>query len=247
MYILSSSGGNDSIALIQYAREYRFKDVHVVYCNTGWAHSNWPERIARMKALCERYAMTFVELTSVGFEKLVMEEKQYWPSGAGSGQQFCTTFLKKLPINRYMDKVDPDGEAVVLTGIRREESAHRAQWPEWSQSEDSNGGRDVWCPLVRHTESLRNALIHRAKFEVLPYRSRECYPCVNSSRADLRALEPEAVARIKAMEEKLGSTMFRPHKFMGAQGIEQVVVWANSERGKYMKPAPACDSGFCGD
>jgi 3'-phosphoadenosine 5'-phosphosulfate sulfotransferase (PAPS reductase)/FAD synthetase len=37
MNVISSSYGNDSVALMQWAKERSLPDVTVAYCNTGWA------------------------------------------------------------------------------------------------------------------------------------------------------------------------------------------------------------------
>ncbi len=37
MWVISSSCGNDSVALIQWAIESKIKDVVVTYIDTGWA------------------------------------------------------------------------------------------------------------------------------------------------------------------------------------------------------------------
>jgi len=41
-YCISSSYGNDSIALIQLAHDLGLQDVTVAYCDTGWASDEWP-------------------------------------------------------------------------------------------------------------------------------------------------------------------------------------------------------------
>jgi 3'-phosphoadenosine 5'-phosphosulfate sulfotransferase (PAPS reductase)/FAD synthetase len=51
MNIISSSYGNDSVALIRWAHEQRLPDVEVVYCDTGWASPTWAERVAKMSSL----------------------------------------------------------------------------------------------------------------------------------------------------------------------------------------------------
>lgn len=109
-------------------------------------------------------------------------------------------------------------------------------------------------PLAEFDDEARNALIERAGFEVLPYRSEECHPCIFSARADLRRVAKERVDQIRAIETDLGVTMFRPKAYMGAKGIDEVMKWARSERGQYRSPElereveeeADCDSGFCG-
>lgn len=251
MYIISSSCGNDSVALIQWAGEKGLKDVHVIYANTGWAHPTWPERVKRVDALCLWHGFEFYEATSEGMEALVRRKKG-WPKPA-SDMQFCTQALKTLPFLALADEIDADRDAIVMVGVRREESEHRVNFPERVEDSEKHGGRDMWAPLVRHLEADRNQLIERAGFDVLPYRSKECSPCINANRADLRMLTPQRIDFIERIEKDLGltskgkpRTMFRPYRYMGATGIREVHRWAMSEHGKFT-PERACDSGYCGD
>lgn len=47
--IVSTSWGNDSVALVQFLYERGFTDVTCVYCDTGWAASWWPARVEAME------------------------------------------------------------------------------------------------------------------------------------------------------------------------------------------------------
>lgn len=254
-HFLFASMGNDSIALIQAARDkslglIRGNDVRVVYTNTGWASEEWPERVRRGGELCAKYGFTFVELPSEGMEHMVRRKKG-WPM-PGSAMQFCTGELKIKPAMAYMDTVDPQREWTCMVGIRREESANRTTFPEWTESSDNHGGRSLWAPLVAHKEADRNTLITAAGFEILPHRSRECFPCIIGTRDTLRQLPESKLVQIETIEREMGftknnkpRTMFRPYRHMGATGIRAVKAWADSERGQY-KSERMCDSGYCG-
>ena len=98
----------------------------------------------------------------------------------------------------------------------------------------------------------------------------ECFPCINSNRADLRLLaeDEERVAKIEAIETDMGftskgkpRTMFRPYRHMGATGIREVVKWALAPHGRYDPKGGndqgelflddgtgggSCNSGWCG-
>lgn len=261
MIVASVSYGNDSIALIQWLRESQTTDVHrrvrvlCVYADTGWASKEWPSRVERGEMLARSYGFEThrVARSGGGFVPLARLKKA-WPR---NGMQFCTEELKREPINRWLDTVDPNATATCAIGIRREESARRAAWPEHIEDSPQHGGRDAWFPLVRIVEAERNALLRRAGFEPLPHRSRECFPCVNSGKADLWDLPPSRVDEIEVYEAEMGHTskgkprtLFRPAAHGGAVGIRQVVGWANSERGAYAPEQgdlfAACDGGWCG-
>lgn len=254
-YVLSASYGNDSIALLRWAYEAALLNVTVVYCDTGWAAPWWQERVETAEMVAEAYGFTPVRLTSEGFEALVKAKKAF----PRQGIQFCTERLKIEPAQRWLDENDPAKEATVLVGKRREESANRANTPEFVLYSPLHGGRRLWHPLFDMQEAERDALIRRAGFEPLPHRSMECFPCINSNRADLRLLaqDEERVAHIERLEREMGHTgkgkprtMFRPYRYMGATGIREIMRWAESAPGQFDlddgTSGGGCYSGQCG-
>ena len=257
MNIIFSSCGNDSVALIQWCIEHAAQDITVAYSETHWGASEWPARVKKVGDYCEANGIEFHKIESEGFASMCKAKRnQAFPR---DGMQFCTEELKIKPAMAWLESVDPQKEATCLVGVRREESAKRANWPEWVEESDKHGGRSLHSPLVRHTEAQRNALILRTGFfDVLPYRSRECFPCVNSSKQDLRALSQEDVDKVRILEEEMGvgkrsgnpKYMFRSKKCGGAKGIVEVIKWASHT--KYIEGQDdlfggGCDSGFCGD
>ena len=256
MYVIFASYGNDSIALIQWFKEnVESTEVIVAYSNTHWSGGQWEERVQKAREWVHTLGYKTHEIPSEGMEALVRRKKG-WPSCRR--YQFCTEQLKILPAQRWLDKIDPEKEATCVVGVRREESRERQRWPEWLEHSDKHGGRELWSPLVRHTQGKRDALLSRTPFLPLPHRSLECFPCICSNRGDLRQLTEARVSEIEALEHSLGytskgkpRTMFRPYRHMGAVGVREVWRWAMSDRGKYKPPVElgsgsGCDSGFCG-
>jgi hypothetical protein len=250
-FVVRASYGNDSVALIQWAREAGLDGVTVLYSDTGWARQAWAERVEVMEGWVNLIVGFHADrTTSIGMEALVRSKKM-WPQRL---MQFCTKELKIKPTIEWLAKNDPDGRAIIMTGVRREESSHRAAHPAFILNSANDGGRCVVAPLAEMTEDDRNVLIRRAGFEPLPHRSEEC-KCINSGRADISRWDEHDIAEIKRIEDDLGysskgkpCTMFRPNKFMGATGIEEIVKWANSPRGKYEPPNEAgepCDLAWC--
>ena len=172
MYVIFASYGNDSMALIQWARERRLRDVTVVYSDTGWAADYWPERVEQAEAWVRHLGFHAARTHSEGMKNLVIRKKA-WPRGGGGKYQFCTESLKKAPARQWLEKHDPEGIATCINGIRRCESANRITAPEWVEQSFDHGGRELWSPLVRHTHADRDALIKRTPFDVLPYKSKE--------------------------------------------------------------------------
>ncbi len=243
-WVIFTSGGNDSIALVQHTFEKGLKNVAVAYSNTGWAASWWPLRIAKFKAWVEALGFQFYEIESEGMEFLV-HRKQAFPA---NGMQFCTTELKLIPAQKWLDSIDPEKNAVCMVGIRREESEKRRNWPVLTIASENHGGRDLLAPLADVRAYERDYLLKRAGWEPLPHRSKECSPCVNLNKADGRNLEEPEIERVERIEGDTGLTMFRVKKHMGASGIREIVKWANSPKGRYNpNQISGCDSGMCGD
>lgn len=168
MYVIFSSYGNDSIALMQWAHENALGDVHVVFSDTGWAADYWEERVSKGEFWAFNTLSFKTHRTkSEGMADLVRRKKA-WPRGGGGKFQFCTEALKKEPGRKWLEIFDPGREATCLTAIRREESENRRTAPEWVTESEEHGGRGRWNPLVRYTLEQRDELIRRTPFEVLP-------------------------------------------------------------------------------
>jgi 3'-phosphoadenosine 5'-phosphosulfate sulfotransferase (PAPS reductase)/FAD synthetase len=242
--VISSSYGNDSVALIQWARETGLKGVTVAYCDTGWATPWWPQRVARGEFLALSYGLKVVRCPSIGMVELVRQRKGF----PGNGMQFCTTHLKMVPFLQWIDEADPERKAVVLIGKRRAESERRANTAEFIESSEVHGGRKVWHALYLHTDEERDALLKRANFDRLPHRSLECNPCVNANRGDFNRLTAGEIERVNDLEVEIGKPMFRPKRF-NAMGIHGVIKWAKDgrDRGSWDDEETECASLFgCG-
>ena len=272
-YAIFASYGNDSIALIQWMAEHGHADAYVVYSDTKWSRPDWEAtRVEPGEALARRHGMHPLRITSDVFDGFMglVRKKNWFPSGRARA---CTVELKIEPAVAWMSGVDPDLEMTCVVGVRREESKARLQWPEHVQESRSHGGRDLWAPLVRVRQAERDALIDRAGFDVLPHRSRECYPCINANRADLLDIDDDRVDLIESLEREASIErqqdvyMKKPSDHGGACGIREVMRWANSSRGRYVNktrlPIYAgeepedqpgiqldlvrpCDGGWCG-
>ena len=221
MNIISSSCGNDSVALIQWVKEQGLKNAVVTYLDTGWAAPSWALRVAEVKDWVEGLGYEFIIIESMGMEQLVRSRKGF-PSNQ---HQFCTAHLKGVPFLEWADGFDEKCEATVMIGKRRAESKKRADTPEYIENSEYHGGRTIHHPLFLHTDEDRDALVTRAGFTILPHRSQECSPCVNANRSDFLLLEPEQIKRVSELEVDIARSMFRPKRF-NALGIHGVMTWA---------------------
>lgn len=225
MNVVSSSCGNDSVALIQWSIERELSDLHVVFCDTGWLAPGWIQRVERVHAWAEKQGAKTHVVSSLGMAELVRMKSGF----PGNGQQFCTAHLKGLPFLQWIDEADPERVATVLVGKRREESDARADTPEFVYGSEYHGGRRLWHPLYLHTTAMRNQLLRRAGFDPLPHRSLECNPCVNANREDFKRLTPGEIERVSELEVEISQPMFRAKRF-GALGIHGVIAWARDGR-----------------
>lgn len=247
--IIFASYGNDSIALIEWARGW-YEGLTVAYSETGWAVDWWTGRVMVGEAWVREMGYTPVRIPSEGMANL-LRRKKAWPRGGGGKYQFCTEALKEAPALAWMNTVDPDKQAICMVGVRREESANRRTFPEWTETSAKHGGRSLHAPLVNHTEAMRDYLISRTPFKPLPYRSKECYPCVNAGKRELRLLDPDTIAKIHAMELEAGTNskgnervMFSPARHGGAIGIHAVIADAKHDS-EELFTTTACDGGWC--
>jgi len=272
--IVFVSCGNDSTALAQWCFNNKMKDLHFAYSETHWGTTDWAERVKLFKHWVELKGAKFHTINSDGFESICKSK----PAIPTNGRAFCSYELKILPAQKWLDIIDPEKEAVCYTGVRRCESVSRSNWPEWIEDSENHGGRSLCSPLVRHLDNDRDDLIEQTPFPILEHRSMECSPCVNANTSDLRKismrdiekveqleLEVDAIMRAKKIllafrlldvvpqvvlgKEAQDRFMFRSGKCGGAQGIRQVIDWANTSHGKYehdQLPMFGCESGFCG-
>jgi hypothetical protein len=145
-YILRASYGNDSIALIQWAREEGLTDVAVVYSDTGWSRAWWTQRVEQMETWVSTLGFMPARTESIGMEEL-LKSKKMWPQRL---MQFCTKELKMVPMMAWLEKNDPERRAIILTGIRviaRKETPSAIIWRVWARF---SGGSLFMDMIMRH-------------------------------------------------------------------------------------------------
>ena len=229
-----------------WAHEWNLEGVVVVYSDTGWATVGWDARVVEKEAWVRALGFIPYRTKSIGFRQLARDKKGF-PT-----QQFqwCSNVLKIEPGRRWLEENDPHKIAICLVGARHDEAkdktGSRATFPEYLVRSENHGGRMMLAPFVDYDSAARDAFLIRAGIEPLPHRSGEC-KCINSNREDMRRFSVDDIAEIKAAEVEIGRNMFRPHRHMGAKGVDEVMRWAHSNRGKFVPELELdrCNSGWC--
>lgn len=165
-WIIGFSGGKDSTLVVQFVFEMlldippsqRLRPVHIV-ANDTLVES--PLVSAHLDKMLDRLtaAANTLRLPCVVAKTTPKTEQTFWVNLIGRGYpspsrsfRWCTDRLKIQPTSGYIkSQVDENGEAILLLGVRREESATRAA----SVNRYSNGER-----LNRHND-LPGCFVYR--------------------------------------------------------------------------------------
>lgn len=120
--IQTLSGGKDSVASLLWMINQGYKNLDVVFCDTGWEHE---ETYKYLEYLQERLNFKLTILKSKKFDGFIdmARRKTRFPSVK---RRFCTSELKSIPMIDYiLDEVKDD--FIVVQGIRGAESESRSK------------------------------------------------------------------------------------------------------------------------
>lgn len=185
--------------------------------------------------------------------------------------QFCTQFLKRYPLDRYMlDLLGTGARLESWQGVRRDESARRA---DAAARERAAEGWWIVRPIVDWTAQQVIDFCRDRGAPLNPLycqgcRRVGCMPCINSPKAELANIDarwPEVIDRVREWEYLVGQASKRGfstllHHSDGEGGdaahawrhcnIDAMVEWAKtSHGGKHFDllsstPPPACSSSY---
>ncbi|WP_052403152.1 phosphoadenosine phosphosulfate reductase family protein [Legionella massiliensis] len=219
-HIIIGNFGNHSLAVMQALIERAVPELHFLYVDTGWAAASWPERIAACTAYAEKQGVEVHQLKAqASFSEMVVDRKQF-PSPKF---QWCASFLKALTILNHLDNCDPSCEALIVSGKRQQDSRRYANLQEFDYEDEYYQGRTIWYPLWQTSNDEFVGLIERAGFQLLPHQSLECSPCIHSRLEELSQIDPQAQARLEALEEQIGQAMFQYpiNQLRGTKGLNK--------------------------
>ncbi len=106
---------------------------------------------------------------------------------------------------------------------------------------------DLYRPLLTWTKPQCFDFVHSAGEKSNPLYTMGfdrvgCATCVNSNKEDIRqwaATFPEMIDKVRAWEQKVGKTFFRPQTKGGPiQWVDDKVAWSRTERGGKMLSLP---------
>lgn len=204
MNVIIANYGNGSIALIQWAIENKLPDLHVLSVDTHWQADGWHQHLQNVFSYMARHQVSYQHLQArQGFAQSVKDRRGF-PS---KKFQWCAPFLKGLTLNEALDDLDPQCEAEVhLAKIATLSRANRRLMD--GQPNEHYQDRIVRYPLLALSIVDRDALIHRAGFEVLAHNSLECMPCIHQTKADFQVMHQQDKIKLQQLESEVGQRMF---------------------------------------
>lgn len=211
-YHLGISGGKDSTAaLLWLVNEsgYPHEKIKVTFCDTGNEHQITYDYIAMLSR--DVFPVETIK-PPLDFYELA-KNKGAFPSAL---VRFCTQELKIFPSQRYVLSLMRDGARVLLlTGVRASESKKRSELSEFEW--DGFYACDIYRPLLHW--SLEDIWAMLAKYKIprnllYDYGARRvgCFPCIMSSKHEIRAIAknfPDRIDMIRKAELELS----KPGKF----------------------------------
>lgn len=212
VFIVSVSGGRDSTATSLALTEAGIEHERV-FADTGWENEEITIPYIRNVLTAALGPITEVHGVTKDGDKLTMsrlvEDKGMFPSRT---RRFCTVELKVLPLKRHLSaRAKETGRPVVnVIGIRRDESQARKNAVELEADVTPDGTLvTIWRPIVTWTAEDVRAIHERHGVAWNPLydlgaRRVGCWPCINASKGELRAIgriDPKRVAHIAALEK----------------------------------------------
>lgn len=215
------SGGKDSGALLLWALHYSGYDTRSIVvsnCDTG----NEDEVTYAQIGITRNRHPVHVIKPSKDFWELA-KHKGLFPTRK---KRFCTQFLKMEPTRYFVHDLHDAGFKVRLhSGVRRDESDARANVPE--EDFDNYFGMPIRRPLATWNIAQVLDLHQKHGLPLNPLYALGatrvgCLPCINSVKAEMRAVSlhrPHIITRIEGQEAELTEQTGRTKTFFHAKTV----------------------------
>lgn len=206
LVLASCSGGKDSAAMSLWFREQGIGHLRI-YADTGWES---PILYEYLRGPLTAKLGPIIEVGLTGGMEGLIRKKAMFPSRT---RKFCTTELKVKPIQAVIRGLQDEGHEVInAVGIRREESAKRADWPEWEWQDDFDCWK--WAPLVEW--KFQDVVDIHARHSLMPCplylmgaQRVGCWPCIHARKAEISMIarvDPGRIDQIDALEREIEGT-----------------------------------------
>lgn len=274
--VASVSGGKDSTALILALLEAVDRGelprelLRFAFADTVWEADEVYEYLDYLRAKLS------IAIDVVGYPGGMVAKIREGARFAGRLQRWCTRELKIDHLRAYHDAlIESTGiETVAAMGIRADESAARADMPEWDDEPpgDRSWGGFVWRPLIRWSVEDVLRIHNRHGIKVNPlyqegFSRVGCCPCQFATKEEIALIAVRTPARIDLIDDLEhevadirrarnveqpgryktveGASFFQTQR-KGFTGIRKVVEWARTERGGRQLPLlPSPPRGGC--
>ena len=205
--IVATSGGKDSAAM---ALWLKFESglpnpMRFVFNDTGHEHLLTHQFL---EMLADKIGQP-IERSEAKYDFLSLaKHKGRFPSAKA---RFCTTELKVLPMQRWIESEDLQ-DPVLCQGIRAGESERRSKMTVWDDTLGDFGGHyDIWRPILRWSIDDVFAIHKRHdlkpnKLYLLGAGRVGCWPCIHVRKGELRNAfrrDPGLLERLSEYERQV--------------------------------------------
>lgn len=208
IYHVGISGGKDSTALLLwmvYESGIPHTNIVATFCDTQNESDFTYQHVLNIS----RTVFPVIWIQSEGFLNLAIRKKRFPSTKA----RFCTQELKLKPTKAFIEELTEYADVTAVSGLRRDESAARANIPEWGSPLDSYFGIVEWRPLIDWTLDDVLSIHRKYNVELNPLynsgaRRVGCFPCINSSKDEIYSIArnyPERIDQIRAMEKAVSN------------------------------------------
>jgi len=194
----------------------------------------------------KRRALAILQPTGNPFLDLMMWKGRF----ASTKARFCSSELKHVPLNEYINALAENGDTVISwQGVRADESLNRRDLPEkdveFGSWEPEPFGVLIYRPIIAWT--VEDVFAMHRKHDVMPNPLYSdgmgrvgCMPCIHARKDELRNIAmrfPEEIQRVAEWEKivslasKRGESSFFAHADNRGLNIAEAVEWSKTTRG----------------